>query len=138
MGLILKSKPVQTIYKTLGLEEQGKMQQFVGKQVADNLKKYVSFESGTQEKQTQSIRGGKYVEINVPYARFQAGGKVMIGIHSHSPWAHKGERKILTDRSLKYHGGGLRGANPFERMKADKKDSILREASKYGMRLSNG
>ena len=138
MGFIIKNNSLKTIYKGLGLEEKGKVQQFLGKTVADNLKKYVSFKSGVQEKYTYSINGGEQVIINVPYAQFQAGGKVMIGVHSHKPWAKKGEKKVLTSRNLTYHGGGLRGAHPFERMKADKKDSILNQTAECARRISGG
>ena len=138
MGFIIKTKPLQMIYRDLGLEEKGRVQQFLGKTVADNLKKYVSFKSGVQSKQTHSINGGKQVIIDVPYAQFQAGGKVMIGVHSHSPWARRGEKKVLTSKSLTYHGGTLRGAHPFERMKADKRDSILNQTANYARRISGG
>lgn len=138
MGFIIKTKPLQTIYKELGLEEQGKVQQFLGKKVADNLKKYVSFKSGAQEASVKPINNGKQVIINVPYARFQAEGKVMVGINSKRPWALKGERKVVTNKKLKYHNNSLRGAHPFERMKADKKDSILFQTANYARRLDNG
>lgn len=138
MSLIIKTKSLQTIYKSLGLEDRGRVQQFLGKTVANNLKKYVSFNSGTQEASTYSINKGKQVIINVPYARFQAGGKVMVGIYSHSPWARAGERKVVTNRNLTYQGGGLRGAHPFERMKADKRESILFQVAKEARRISDG
>ena len=138
MSLIIKTKSLQTIYKNLGLEDRGRVQQFLGKTVASNLKKYVSFNSGTQEASTYSINKGKQVIINVPYARFHAGGKVMVGIYSHSPWARAGERKVVTNRNLIYQGGGLRGAHPFERMKADKRDSILFQVAKEARRISDG
>lgn len=138
MGLVIKTKPLQTIYKELGLEEQGKIQQFLGKKVADNLKKYVSFKSGAQEASVKPINNGKQVIINVPYARFQAEGKVMVGINSKRSWALKGERKVVINKKLKYHNSSLRGAHPFERMKADKKDSILTQTANYARRLDNG
>lgn len=138
MSLIIKTKSLQTIYKSLGLEDRGRVQQFLGKTVADNLKKYVSFNSGTQEASTYSINKGKQVIINVPYAKFQAGGKVMVGVYSHSPWARFGERKVVTNRNLTYQGGALRGAHPFERMKADKRDSILFQVAKEARRISDG
>ena len=72
MSMKLSTKPLQTIYKNLGLEEQGKVQQFLGKTVADNLKKYVSFKTGVQEASIYQISGGKQVVINVHYAMFQA------------------------------------------------------------------
>lgn len=136
MAFVIKTKSLQTIYKSLGLEDRGKVQAFLGKTTADNLKKYVSFNSGVQEGATRSIEGGTKVIINVPYARFQAEGKVMIGVKSHSPWARAGERKIVTDKKLKYHSDRLRGAHPFERMKADKGNSILLETAKYARRFS--
>lgn len=138
MSFIIKTKSLQTIYKSLGLEDRGKVQQYLGKKVADNLKKYVSFNSGTQSDSTNPINGGKQVIINVPYAQFQAGGKVMIGVYSHSPWARQGERKVVTNRNLTYQGGALRGSHPFERMKADKRDSILLEVAKYAKEITDG
>lgn len=138
MEIKLKTKPLQTIYRSLGLEDKGKVQLFLGKTVADNLKKYVSFKSGTQERSVDYINGGKQVIINVPYAQFQAGGKVMIGVHSHSPWAKRGERKIVIDKNLKYHSGALRGAHPFERMKADKGQSILNQTAKFARGCDSG
>lgn len=138
MNIKLNMKPLQTIYRSLGLEEKGKVQIFLGKTVADNLRKYVSFKSGTQQASVDSINSGKQVVTNVPYAQFQAGGKVMVGTHSHSTWAKKGEKKIVINKALTYHNGKLRGAHPFERMKADKGQSILNQVAKYARRIDNG
>lgn len=138
MSYIIKTKPLQTIYRELGLGEQGKVQQFLGKTVADNLKEYVSHKSGTQETSTYPINGGKQVIINVLYARFQAEGKVMVGVKSRSAYAKRGERKVVTSKSLTYHSNRLRGAHPFERMKADKRDKILMKTANYARRLDNG
>lgn len=43
---------------------------------------------------------------DTPYAHFQHEGRVMVGEHSGSPWAMKGERKIYTNRPLTYTNGG--------------------------------
>lgn len=136
MSYIIKTKPLQTIYRELGLEERGKVQQFLGKTVADNLKKYVSLKSGTQKDSVNPINGGKQVIINVPYAQFQAGGKVMVGVKSRSAWARRGERKVVISKDLKYHSDRLRGSHPFERMKADKGQSILNQTAKEARRIS--
>ena len=138
MSYIIKTKPLQTIYRELGLEERGKVQQFLGKTVADNLKKYVSFKSGTHHSSIYPINGGKQVIINVPYARFQAEGKVMVGVKTRSAYARRGERKVVINKNLKYHSSKLRGAHPFERMKADKRDKILMQTANYARRLDNG
>lgn len=136
MGWKVKLKTVQQLHNQLGLEDKGRVQQFLGQTTAKHLRKYVSFDTGTQEKSTNAINGGKQVEINVPYAQFQAGGKVMVGVKSRRPWAMRGERKVVINKNLKYHNGAIRGARPFERMKADKKDSILEEVAEYARGLA--
>lgn len=136
MEVKLKTKPLKTIYSSLGLEEKGRVQQSLGKTTADSLKKYVSFKSGVQEGATNSIEGGTKVIINVPYAGFQAGGKVMVGVRSRKAWAKRGERKVVINKDLKYHSDKLRGKQPFERMKADKGQSILNQTAKYARRIS--
>lgn len=140
MSFVIKTKSLQTIYRSLGLEDKGRVQAFLDKTVADNLRKYVSRKSGTQEKSIPiaSKYGSGKVIINVPYARFQAEGKVMVGVESHSPWARKGERKVVTSKDLTYHSEKLRGKHPFERMKADKRDSILLQTAKEARRISGG
>jgi len=140
MAFVIKTKSLQTVYRSLGLEDKGRVQAFLDKTVAENLKKYVSRKSGTQEKSIPiaSNYGSGKVIINVPYARFQAEGKVMVGVKSRSPWARKGERKVVTSKNLKYHSERLRGAHPFERMKADKKQSILNQTANYARRISGG
>ena len=49
---------------------------------------------------------GTVVAAAPPYGRFLYEGKVMIGEKSRSPWAKKGERKVVTGRDLSYSGGG--------------------------------
>lgn len=134
----LETKPLQTIYKNLGLEDRGRVQQYLGKKVADNLKAYVSFDSGVQEAQTKSIESGKKVKINIPYAHFQSEGKAMVGVRTGRAWAKSGERKIYSGKALKYHSSFKRGKHPFERMKADKAQSILKEVAEYARRISDG
>ena len=113
-------------------------QVFLDETVAKELSKYVSFKSGTQSLSIiiATDFGSGIVRIAVPYARFQAYGKVMVGEQSHRAWAKKGERKIVTNKDLKYHSGGIRGKFPFERMKADKKASILSQTAKHMRRLN--
>lgn len=140
MSFVIKTKSLQTIYRSLGLEEKGKVQAFLDKTVAENLQRYVSRKSGVQEKSIPiaSKYGSGKVIINVPYAQFQAEGKVMIGVKSHSPWARRGERKVVTSKNLKYHSERLRGSHPFERMKSDKGQKILNQTANYARRVSGG
>ena len=138
MSIILKNKPLKTIYNSLGLEEKGKVQAFLDKTTAEYLMKYVSKKGGVQEKSipTASKYGSGRIIINVRYARFQAEGKIMVGVNSRRAWARKNEQKVVINKNLKYHSDSLRGAHPFERMKADKKDSILNQTANFARRLS--
>ena len=138
MSIILKNKPLKMIYNSLGLEEKGKVQAFLDKTTAEYLMKYVSKKGGVQEKSipTASKYGSGRIIINVRYARFQAEGKVMVGVNSRRAWARKNEKKVVINKNLKYHSDSLRGAHPFERMKADKKDSILNQTANFARRLS--
>lgn len=138
MSIVLKNKPLKTIYNSLGLEDKGKVQAFLDKTTAEYLMKYVSKKGGAQEKSIPiaSNYGSGRVIINVRYARFQAEGKVMVGVNSRRAWARKNEKKVVINKNLKYHSDSLRGAHPFERMKADKKDSILNQTANFARRLN--
>lgn len=75
--------------------------------------------------------GANYVKYLGPYARFQYGGRVMVGIRSGSPWARRGEKKVLTNRSLSYHGGGQRGAQWDKRMMLQRGDELRRDVANF-------
>lgn len=91
-----------------------KEQVFLDNKVIMFLQEYVSYKSGTQEKSIRltSDPGSGLVHINVPYAEYQAYSKRI-------------KKRV-----------GKRGTRPFERMKADKKDTILKQAEAYSRRLN--
>ncbi len=91
-----------------------KLQNYLDNRVVMELQKYVSKDTGAQEK---SIRlatdcGSGIVTIGVPYAKYQAYSKRI-------------KKRV-----------GLRGTQPFERMVADKGDSILRSLATYSRRIN--
>ena len=91
-----------------------KEQIFLDNKVIIYLQEYVSYKSGTQEKSIRltSDPGSGLVHINVPYAEIQAYSKRI-------------KKRV-----------GKRGTYPFERMKADKKDTILKQVEAYSRRLN--
>ena len=91
-----------------------KEQVFLDNKVIMFLQEYVSYKTGTQEKSIRltSDPGSGLVHINVPYAEYQA-------------YSKKIKKRI-----------GKRGTYPFERMKADKKDTILKQVEAYSRRLN--
>ena len=91
-----------------------KTQVFLDNKVIMFLQEYVSYKTGTQEKSIRltSDPGSGLVHINVPYAEYQA-------------YSKKIKKRV-----------GKRGTYPFERMKADKKDTILKQVEAYSRRLN--
>ena len=91
-----------------------KTQVFLDNKVIMFLQEYVSKKSGTQEKSIRisSVAGSGLVHINVPYAEYQAYSKRI-------------KKRV-----------GKRGTYPFERMKAEKKDTILKQVEAYSRRLN--
>ena len=91
-----------------------KTQVFLDNKVIMYLQEYVSYKSGTQAKSIRltSDAGSGLVHINVPYAEYQA-------------YSKKIKKRV-----------GKRGTYPFERMKADKKDTILKQVEAYSRRLN--
>ena len=91
-----------------------KEQVFLDNKVIMFLQEYVSYKTGTQAKSIRltSDAGSGLVHINVPYAEYQAYSKRI-------------KKRV-----------GKRGTYPFERMKADKKDTILKQVEAYSRRLN--
>ena len=91
-----------------------KTQVFLDNKVIMYLQEYVSYKHGVQAKSIRltSDPGSGLVHINVPYAEYQAYSKRI-------------KKRV-----------GKRGTYPFERMKADKKDTILKQVEAYSRRLN--
>ncbi|WP_027399851.1 minor capsid protein [Anaerovorax odorimutans] len=103
-------------------------QKFIDSEVLRLSNPYVPMQSGMLQKLgiLGTVIGSGSVVYEGPYARYLYYGKVMVG---RVP-------KQLTDNNLTFHGAPKRGAFWFERMKADKKDQILRGAAKIIKRES--
>lgn len=77
------------------------------------------------------IGSGRIYYLN-PYARYQYYGKLMVSSITGSSYATHGEKKVLTDKDLVYDTMRHPQATSFwfERMKAEKKEVILRGAAR--------
>ncbi len=116
-----------------GLQPYGRTQKFVDQEVIRLMAPYMPNLNGVLTASTtfSTKIGSGDVKQNVPYARYQYYGKLMVSSITGSAWSH-GEKKVLTDRDLQYNTSKNSLAGPFwfERMKADKKEQILRGARK--------
>lgn len=121
--------PVSLILARRNLEEGGKVQKYIDSEVIRLCDPYTPYQTGDLRKsvRTGTKIGSGEVIWNSRYARFQYYGCLMVSPVTGSSWAGKNEKKVLTNRPLKYHGGG--GKRWFERMKADHRDAIIRGAA---------
>lgn len=115
---------INTILAKRGLEERGRTQRLFTDECARYMDKYIPMRSATM-KNLKLIIDNSITYLS-PYSRFQHGGKVMIGVKSHSPWAKSGEKKKLTNRNLKYNGAPKRGAYFEERMWEEDGEKIVK------------
>lgn len=130
----LEMKATDILKKSRGLEPMGRVQKFIDRETIRLMAPYTPYRAGILEKGATigtKIGSGEINQIS-PYARFQYYGKVMVSSITGSPWARKGEKKILTDRDLVHDKSIHPMAGPFwfERMKADHKENILEGARK--------
>lgn len=125
--LILSSDIQQTYNKKIS-----KAQQFVDRECIELMIPYTPMLSGQmmQSATRGTIIGSGEIKYNSPYARYQYYGKLMISSITGSPYARKGESKVLTSKDLHYNKSKHPRAGKlwFERMKADRKEQILKGA----------
>ena len=125
-------RPVSEILERRGLEPGGRVQKCIDNDVLRLSSPYLPHATGMLEKRGRMSTeiGSGEVNYASPYGRFLYYEKVMVGEKSRSAWARPNEKKVVTDKNIQYRGGGLRGGRWFERMKADHKDEILRNAAR--------
>lgn len=115
-NVVADFKPVapSVLLSELGLEKRGQVQKYFDTMVARNLQPYVSFKSGTQEKSilTSLVAGSGEVHIDVDYAEYQA-------------YSRRIKKRV-----------GKRGTQPFERMVADRRNTMLNELAIECRRVS--
>lgn len=132
----LDMKPTTTLAKDRGIQEKGRVQQFIDQECIRFMDPYTPRLNGVLIKSATigTKIGSGILNYNAPYARYQYYGKLMVSSLTGSSYASQGESKILTDKDLRYNGEPMRGAFWFERMKTDHKQDILKGAQKVAGR----
>lgn len=109
-----------------------KAQQFVDSECIRLMVPYTPMLSGQmiQSATRGTVIGSGEIKYNSPYARYQYYGKLMVSSITGSSYARKGESKVLTGKDLRYNKSKHPRAGKlwFERMKADRKEQILKGA----------
>jgi len=101
--------------------EGSSLQKFIDAAVLSGCEPYIPLKTSIliRSGEIATIIGSGTVTWLTPYARFLYYAKLMIDPETGSAWALAGNKKIVTDINLVYHGGGKRGSFWFERWKSD-------------------
>lgn len=115
-------------------DKLAKAQQFVDSECIRLMVPYTPMLSGQmmQSATRGTVIGSGEIKYNSPYARYQYYDKLMISSVTGSSYARKGESKVLTGKDLRYNKSKHPRAGKlwFERMKADRKEQILKGAER--------
>lgn len=115
-------------------EKMTKAQKFIDSECIRLMVPYTPMLNGQviQSATRGTVIGSGKIKYNSPYARYQYYGKLMVSSVTGSAYARKGEKKVLTDKDLHYNKSRHPRAGKlwFERMKADRKEQILRGAER--------
>lgn len=127
-------KPTKQLINERDLLVGGKVQKYIDNECIKQMKPYTPALTLTLEKSATigtKIGSGTIHQV-APYARYQYYGKLMVSSTTGSSYATQGEKKVLTDKDLKYNKSrhSKSGSLWFERMKTDHKDKILAGAKK--------
>jgi hypothetical protein len=134
MNYRLEMKSINQLCQERGIVVNGRTQKFIDQEVIRLMDPYTPNLTGTMIKTATlgtKIGSGEINQI-APYARYQYYGELMVSSLTGSAYASHGESKVLTDKDLEHNKSKNSLAGPFwfERMKADKKEQILRGAQK--------
>lgn len=134
MNYRLEMKSINQLCQERGIVVNGRTQKFIDQEVIRLMDPYTPNLNGVLIKSATlgTKIGSGEIHQNAPYARYQYYGKLMVSSLTGSAYASHGESKVLTDKDLQYnkHKNSQAGPFWFERMKADKKEQILRGARK--------
>lgn len=81
----------------------GKIRKNLARMIIRDSSDYTPYKTGALEKSASISNDARKIYYSVPYAKFQWYGKLMLGVKSHSAWAHRGERKYMTSKGLNYN-----------------------------------
>ena len=119
------------LLKKYGLQEGGPVQKLVDSEAMRYMSDYMPRrQAGELEHMMilSTVIGSGQIDIPGPYAQYLHEGILYVSPTTGSAWAKKDEIKVPTDRLLTYAGAPMRGKKFFDRMKADHKDDILKDA----------
>ena len=123
-----KMKSTNKILKDHGLDKDGKVTRFLRDDADRLMNPFIPMDNGMlrRNKTYPNNHSIKYIS---PHAHYLYTGKLML-TKSGSSWAKKGEKKVYTGRSLKYHTSGT-GAKWDKLMMQRRKNDLIKDVENH-------
>ena len=124
----VKMNPINKILKDHGLNKDGRVTRHL-RDTADRLMNpYIPMDNGMLRR-NKTYPSNHEIKYTSPYAKYQYYGKLMLAKNG-SAWAKLGEKKIKTNKNLKYHTSGT-GAKWNELMLQRRKNDLIKDVENY-------
>lgn len=124
----LKMNPTNKILKDHGLDKNGKVTRHLRDTVDRLSNPFIPYDNGMLRR-LKTYPSNNEIKYTSPYAKYQYYGKLML-TKSGSSWARFGEKKVLTNQSLKYHTSGT-GAKWEQLMLQRRKKDLEKDIQNY-------
>lgn len=124
----VKINNVNKILKDHGLNQEGRVIKFLRDDADRLMNPYIPMDNGMLRR-NKSYPSNHEIKYISPYAKYQYYGKLMLAKNG-SSWAKKGEKKVETNKSLKYHTSGT-GPKWNEMMMQRNKNTLIKDVENY-------
>ena len=145
----VKMDDADVILQKHGLSYGGPAHRFLTYELMRLSDPYVPMRNSILKNSAKVTNEGDAIIYNTPYARYMWYGKVMVDPKTQKAcmvftdkktgnvvfYSRPNVQKVVTDRDIKYHGGGLRGSKWVERCWIDNKDKICKSLEDF---INNG
>lgn len=124
----VKMNSTNKILKDHGLDQDGRAIRFLRDDADRLMNPFVPMQNGMlrRNKTYPSNHEIKYIS---PYSKVQFYGKLMLTKNG-SSWARKGEKKVVTNKNLKYHTSGT-GPKWNELMMQRNKNTLIKDVENF-------
>ena len=124
----VKMNSTNKILKDHGLDKDGRVTRYL-RDTADRLmNSFVPMDNGMLRR-NKAYPNNHSIKYNSPYAKSQYYGKLML-TKSGSSWAKLGEKKVETNKKLKYHTSGT-GPKWDKLMMQRRKNDLVKDVENY-------
>lgn len=124
----LKMNSTSKIIKDHGLDKNGRITRYMRDSVDRLSNPFIPFDNGMLRR-LKTYPSNHEIKYTSPYAKYQYYGKLMLAKNG-SSWAKLGEKKMQTNKKLKYHTSGT-GAKWEQLMLQRRKRDLVRDVENY-------